>query len=34
MKIILKQINNAQVDDAKDPEVFMPMFNLVEYGNN
>ena len=28
------RINNAQVDDAYDIDVVMPMYNLTEYSNN
>ena len=30
----ISQINNAQVDIAKDLDVVMPMYNLTEYSNN
>ena len=28
------EINNAQVDDAKDIDIIMPMYNLIEYSDN
>ena len=28
------EIDNAQVNDAKDLDVVMPMYNLIEYSNN
>ena len=27
-------INNTQIDDAKDSDTVMPMYNLIEYSNN
>ena len=30
----ISEINNTQVDNAKDFGVIMSMYNLVEYGNN
>ena len=27
-------INNTQVDDAKDIDILMPMYNLIEYSDN
>ena len=27
-------INNIQIDNAKDPDVVMPMYKLLEYINN
>ena len=29
----ISEINNAQVDDAHDIDVVMPMYNLIEYSN-
>ena len=28
------EISNAQVDNAKDTHVIMPMYNLIEYSDN
>ena len=28
------EINNAKIDNVKDLDVVMPMYNLVEYSNN
>ena len=28
------EINNTQIDNAKDIGVVMPMYNLLEYSNN
>ena len=30
----LSEINNTQVDNAKDIDIVMPMYNLIEYSNN
>ena len=30
----ISNINNTQVDNAKDIDVVMPMYNLIEYSNN
>ena len=30
----ISEINNAQVDKAKDIDIVMPMYNLIEYSNN
>ena len=30
----ISKIDNAQIDDAKDIDVVMPMYNLIEYCNN
>ena len=30
----ISEINNAQVDNAKDIDIVMPMYNLIEYGDN
>ena len=30
----IREINNTQVDNAKDFDVVMPMYNLLEYNNN
>ena len=28
------EINNTQIDNAKDIDIVMPMYNLIEYSNN
>ena len=28
------EINNAEIDNAKDIEIVMPMYNLIEYSDN
>ena len=30
----ISKINNTQVDNAKDIDIVMPMYNLIEYGDN
>ena len=30
----MSEINNAQVDNAKDIDIVMPMYNLIEYSDN
>ena len=30
----ISEINNAQVDTAKDIDIVMPMYNLIEYSDN
>ena len=30
----ISKINNTQIDNANDFDVFMPMYNLIEYGDN
>ena len=30
----ISEINNAQIDNAKDIDVVMPMYNLIEYSDN
>ena len=30
----IREINNTQVDDAKDIDIVMPMYNLIEYSDN
>ena len=30
----ISEINNAQIDNAKDIDIIMPMYNLIEYSNN
>ena len=30
----MSEINNKQIDNAKDIDVVMPMYNLIEYSNN
>ena len=32
--ICISEINNTQVDNAKDIDIVMPMYNLIEYSNN
>ena len=34
MQLLLKGINNTQVDDAHDIDVVMPMHNLIECSEN
>ena len=29
----IREINNTQVDNAKDIDIVMPLYNLIEYGN-
>ena len=29
-----KTINNTEIDNAKDIDIVMPMYNLIEYSNN
>ena len=29
----MHHLNNTQVDNAKDIDMVMPMFNLIEYSN-
>ena len=29
-----REINNTQIDNAKDIDAVMPMYNLIEYSNN
>ena len=31
---IISEKNNSQVDNAKDINIVMPMYNLMEYGDN
>ena len=28
------EINNSEIDNAKDFDILMPMYNLIEYGDN
>ena len=28
------EINNTETDDTKDNDIVMPMYNLIEYGDN
>ena len=28
------EINNAEIDNAKDIDIVMPMYNLIEYSDN
>ena len=30
----INEINNAQVDNAKDIDIVMPMYNIIEYSDN
>ena len=30
----ISKINNTQIDNAKDIDIVMPMYNLIEYSNN
>ena len=30
----ISEINDTQVDNAKDIEIAMPMYNLIEYSDN
>ena len=30
----ISEINNTQVDNAKDLDIVLPMYNLIEYSNN
>ena len=30
----ISEVNNTQIDNAKDIDVVMPMYNLIEYSNN
>ena len=30
----MSEINNTQVDNAKDMDIVMPMYNLIEYSDN
>ena len=30
----ISEINNTQIDNAKDIDLVMLMYNLMEYGNN
>ena len=30
----ISEISNIKVDNSKDLDVIMPIFNLLEYGNN
>ena len=30
----INEINNTQVDNAKDLHVLIPMYNVIEYSNN
>ena len=31
---LLSKINNTQLDNAKDLDVAMPIYNLIEYSDN
>ena len=30
----ISEINNTQIDSAKDTDIVMPMYNLIEYSDN
>ena len=30
----ISRINNTDIDNAQDFDIVMPMYNLIEYGNN
>ena len=30
----VSEINNTQIDNAKDIDIVMPMYNLIEYSDN
>ena len=30
----ISNIDNAQIDNTQDMDVVMPMYNLIEYGDN
>ena len=30
----ISEINNTQIDNAKDVDIIMPMYNLIEYSDN
>ena len=30
----ISEINNTEIDNAKDPNIIMPMYNLIEYSDN
>ena len=30
----VSEINNAQIDNARDIDIKMPLYNLIEYSNN
>ena len=30
----ISNVNNTQIDNAKDIDVVMTMYNLIEYGDN
>ena len=32
--ICISEINNTQVDNTKDIDIMMPMYNLIEYSDN
>ena len=32
--VCISEINNTQIDNCKDIDVVMPMYNLIEYSNN
>ena len=34
LKNCIREINNTKVDNAKDIDIVMPMYNLIEYGDN
>ena len=30
----MSEINNTQIDNAKDVDIVMPLYNLIEYSDN
>ena len=32
--IFIREINNTQIDNAKDTDIVMPMYNFIEYSDN
>ena len=30
----ISKINNTEIDNGQDIDIVMPMYNLIEYGNN
>ena len=32
--ICISEINNTQIDNCKDIDIIMPMYNLIEYSDN
>ena len=31
---VISEMNNAEIDNGKDIDVVMPMYNLIEYSDN